>query len=184
MRLEAKTKSLAVLIECAGIEPRAEDFEEPLMEPEAQRVAEDRPARADHPERHDRARDRGGPRRAVRAHRREPEMPEDEGVVGDDVQEVRADDRVDQGPQAVRGLQLLYQQREKLKESFLLELGLTYASALDSEALTDMAIDILREVAPNLSQRDDRRRLYLLASTIYEAHGQLQEALDALEGRL
>ncbi|MFT5048644.1 MAG: tetratricopeptide (TPR) repeat protein [Chlamydiales bacterium] len=88
------------------------------------------------------------------------------------------------GAQAIRGLQLLYKQRDKLKEPFLLELGLTYANALNSESLTDMAIDILREVAPHLSQRDDRRRLYLLASTIYEAHGQLQEALDALEGRL
>jgi len=89
-----------------------------------------------------------------------------------------------QSAEAVRGIQLLYQQRDALEESFLLDLGLTYAKALDAESMTDMAIDVLREVAPHLSQRDDRRRLYLLASTIYESHGRLQDALNALEGRL
>ena len=86
--------------------------------------------------------------------------------------------------QAVRTLQALYRSREKLDEGTELELALVYAQALEAEALTEMAIEVLRDTAARLSEPDDRRRVYVTASMIFEDNGRLQDALDALEGRL
>lgn len=86
--------------------------------------------------------------------------------------------------EAVRTLQPLHRQRAELSEELQLDLGLSFAKALEAETLTDLAVEVLRETAEGLSEPDARRRIYVLASTILEENGRLQDALDALEGRL
>ena len=86
--------------------------------------------------------------------------------------------------EAVRALEPLYHQRSGFGSGERERLAGTLARALGEEKRLSYAIAVLREVAGSLSEPEARRRLYLIASDLYEREGRIEEALQALQGEL
>jgi len=85
---------------------------------------------------------------------------------------------------AARSLEPLFRRRSELSQETMLEVSLTYAKALDASGLEQDAIDVLRTSAPLLERREARNRIFILASELHEKHGRIEDALDAVQGRL
>ncbi len=86
--------------------------------------------------------------------------------------------------EAARTLEPLYHRRSRLTEEERLRLARSLAPALEAAERLGYAIEVLREVAGTLEQRDRRGELYVLASQLYEKNARYEEAMEALQGRL
>jgi tetratricopeptide (TPR) repeat protein len=92
--------------------------------------------------------------------------------------------RTGETAEAVRTLEPLYHHRSTFAGGERERLAAALARALGAEGRISYAISVLREIAGTLPEPEARRRLYLIASDIYENAGMVEEALDALQGRL
>lgn len=110
-----------------------------------------------------------------------------------DLQALTAEQRVARGEElfgrgataeAVSALELVYRNRERLAAPLRVRLAQVYARALSAEGLIDSAVKVLRDAAETLDKLADRERLYVLASELYEHAGRVEEAIEAMRGRL
>jgi len=85
---------------------------------------------------------------------------------------------------AVRSLEKLYRRRADMAPNVNLRIANDYARALDANGELARAIRVLREMAGLLEMPEDRKEIYVLASELYEKHDLIEEALEALQGRL
>lgn len=85
---------------------------------------------------------------------------------------------------AVQALRPIYARRSTLNAGQLVTLAETYAEALDRGGMFADAIGVLRTVVAGLDRPTDRRRIYLLASDLFERHGHWDRAIDAIQGKL
>jgi len=85
---------------------------------------------------------------------------------------------------AVGALKLAFEHRDEFAPAELVQLARTYAKALDKNGQLDDAAYVLRTVAGELASPTNRRELYWFASKLYEDHNLLDEAIEALQGRL
>lgn len=85
---------------------------------------------------------------------------------------------------AVGALKLAFDRREELAPAELVQLARTYAEALDRNGQLDDAVYVLRTVTSELTSPTSRRELYWFASKLYEDHNLLEDAIEALQGRL
>ncbi len=85
---------------------------------------------------------------------------------------------------AARSLEKLYRRRAIMTPHVNLRVANDYARALDANGELARAIRVLREMAGLLQRPEDRKDIYLIASDLYEKHDLIEEALEALQGRL
>jgi len=85
---------------------------------------------------------------------------------------------------AAGALRLAFDRRDQLTPVELVELARVYAKALDRDAQLDEAMYVLRTVTSGLQSPTRRSELYWFASKLYENHNLLDEAIEALQGRL
>lgn len=81
-------------------------------------------------------------------------------------------------------LSLLYERRITLDEDQRVRLAIAFTRALEKEGSLERAAGVLREIAGSLESVERRTTLYVHASEMFERRGRLDEALEALEGRL
>ncbi|MCP3914800.1 MAG: hypothetical protein GY711_04470 [bacterium] len=85
---------------------------------------------------------------------------------------------------AVQALRPVHAQRGALADEGTVRLAEAYAQALDKNGMFVDAIGVLRTAAGELGRVTDRRRIYILASELYERHGHWDKAVDAIQGKL
>ena len=86
--------------------------------------------------------------------------------------------------QAADALRPVYERRGGLTETEAKRLALAYGAALAAIGRMDEAMLALRRLVETQRQVEDRRDLYLLAARLLEEDGQLERAIEALEGKL
>jgi hypothetical protein len=86
--------------------------------------------------------------------------------------------------ECARSLEPLFRRRDRLEPKMLLSVALAYSSALNSHGLEQDAIMVLRITAGMLTDSKQREQIYLLASELHEKNGRIEDALDAIQGRL
>ena len=78
----------------------------------------------------------------------------------------------------------MFDRRLTLPRDLRARLGRSYARALAAAARLDAAVVVLRKTASEIEVAATRREIYLLAAGLFEAAGDLERAIEALEGRL
>ena len=81
-------------------------------------------------------------------------------------------------------LSALYDRRAALDEDQRVRLAVAFTRTLEEEGALERAVTVLREIAGSLESVDRRKQLYIHASEMFERRGRLDEALEALRGRL
>lgn len=103
-------------------------------------------------------------------------------------------DRLDRGrhllgrgmaAEAAEALRPVFDHRQTLEtQAMRLDLGLTYARSLAKSGHLSSAVFVLRKTAQEQTHPSDRRKVYLAASSLLEEAGEIDLAIEALEGRL
>lgn len=98
----------------------------------------------------------------------------------------RAEDLVTEGllGGALELLGALDAEQEGLDQDQLARFALAYGHALAGAAHVDDALALFRSVLPRLQAEEHRRDVYLLAAELLDGAGRLDDAIEALQGRL
>ena len=114
------------------------------------------------------------------------ERPRGGGEEGLDARLARGERLLEAGlaEEALQVFDLLALARDGLDEETATRLALARARALERVLGLEPAIDSLRVELGRLAEPAHRLRLWALAADLFEAHGRLDAAIDALQGRL
>lgn len=86
--------------------------------------------------------------------------------------------------EAREALSALYDRRVALDEDQRVRLAVAFARTLAEGGSLEHAVTVLREIAGSLQSVERRKELYVHAAEMFERKGRLDEALEALRGRL
>ncbi|MEM9381480.1 MAG: hypothetical protein AAGB93_16110 [Planctomycetota bacterium] len=86
--------------------------------------------------------------------------------------------------EAADAFRVVFDRRLTLPRDLRARLGRSYARTLASDDKLDEAIVVLRKTASEIEVAATRREIYLLAAGLLETAGDLDRAIEALEGRL
>ncbi|MEM1449203.1 MAG: hypothetical protein AAGI22_08810 [Planctomycetota bacterium] len=86
--------------------------------------------------------------------------------------------------EAIEAFRVVFDRRLTLPRDLRARLGRSYARALADADRLDEAVVVLRKTASEIEVAATRREIYLLAAGLFEAAGDLERAIEALEGRL